>query len=429
MVDHAFLSYAHDSDARDRGGIINLCRALEDEVKARSTRQLVILHDKRDIRWGAQWRRFMTEGPANALVLIPVITERYFASAACWEEFDAFRRSEERRGRHDLILPLYYIDVRPASEEADPHIRGWKQEIMERQLFDWRRNRIASKESTRVRRAIAEMAKDLLAIVGTFESDATIPAKVDRLTRRRTAASRQPVRALTMADAPHPAFQLVQRPTETEILLRDTGQAFVLDYTPLMLSQIGITGVVRADFERLVERELMNHRAMLTFDYMSMPMPLVGGQTVFVSKSAERLTLDYAMMPLPSIALSAAWQQLCRSYYVLSRMSYRHNSSLLLNRRERNRAMQLCGEMLSLAEQYLSELARVDVSALTTTLVSRRQNAEACFIQAERAGLELEGEGALADSALGNLAVNLEFALSNIHKILLEHGGVVRSQS
>jgi WD40 repeat protein len=103
-----FFSYASFDD-RDRR-LSHLRERLEGELRAVSGRRLKIFQDRLEVNWGQAWKSALDNYLDSASVLVAVITPTFLTSAECRREIRAFRAREERLGREDLILPLYYIE-------------------------------------------------------------------------------------------------------------------------------------------------------------------------------------------------------------------------------------------------------------------------------------------------------------------------------
>src|SRR5680860_788445 len=104
-----FLSYARTDDDHNAGHLTNFRRMLEGELRAHTGEQVTIFQDRENIMWGQVWKDRLNAGVASASVLIPIITPRFFASAACRKELKRFLEREKELGRRDLIFPLYFI--------------------------------------------------------------------------------------------------------------------------------------------------------------------------------------------------------------------------------------------------------------------------------------------------------------------------------
>ncbi len=112
----AFLSYTRFDDRR--GDISAFRGALSDAVREVTGETFAIFQDVDDIEIGERWSHKLDEMLAEARFFIPILTPSYFKSAACRGELEKFLKAEERAGRHDLILPIYYIRC-PVLEEKE----------------------------------------------------------------------------------------------------------------------------------------------------------------------------------------------------------------------------------------------------------------------------------------------------------------------
>lgn len=107
----AFFSYVRADDEHERGYLTELRRALAAEASAQTGEEFLIFQDREDILWGQRWRRRIEESIDSSTVLVAVLTPRFFKSESCKDEWDRFREREEKLGRDDLILPIYFIRV------------------------------------------------------------------------------------------------------------------------------------------------------------------------------------------------------------------------------------------------------------------------------------------------------------------------------
>ena len=154
----AFLSYVRQVDTHDRGRLGEFRDRLSGEIEAHTGRPFPIFYDRRDIRWGEQWRT-RVDGAIDAVTfLIPVVTPGFFTSGECRREIENFLDRETKLGRGDLILPVYYIDCpllnEPASREANPIADV----IAKHNYSDWRDLRHESLTSAIVGRELQKLA-------------------------------------------------------------------------------------------------------------------------------------------------------------------------------------------------------------------------------------------------------------------------------
>lgn len=411
MID-VFLSYPREVDLQDDGAIIRLCQQLEREVKLQTGEKITILHDQKDIEWGRRWTRFLSETPGKTNFLLAVITESYFRSAGCRVEYDAFRTREKKLGQGEQILPLYYVEVRDVKLESDPKIRRWKRDIMARQYADWRKTRNVDPNSSEYKLNLAKLARQFGRLLGT-------PANGDvkRPSPARHAATQPPV-----APAKNPVlYELLEQGNQTSLRLLDTNEEFLIDYTPIIQSNLAQFGIVRQDFEKLIVREVLSHRLMLRYDYEDRAIPLLSGMTVIVTKRNNRLVLEWLTRPQASPAIDDAWQRLCRAYYVATRLPYRIAHELLLAKRTRADAIEKTAELVLEANRFFVETVRMDSQQMHPEFLDRKNRAERCLIEAEEASYEFDDKNNTTAQDLGNFVVALELTISNVHKMMLDY--------
>jgi len=426
----AFLTYPHDANEQDSGAIIALSEALEREVGILTGTPFVIYRDKKDIKWGNQWREFVEQRPQESTLLLPVMTESYFKSSSCHNEYVSFRRFERSLGRQDLILPLLYADVIPAEKEAVAKIRKWKTEMMARQYVDWRSLRHEPTHSGPFRRAVSELGlsiRELLLVennsVATKKQDT---GKGQSRRKRDTQIEGQKDTKLSSSSAAARSdggtYRFVSSGSNSELHVLDTKEVFIIDYSPILASNLDQFRIVRSEFESLVARELLSHRLMLKFDYESRAIPLLGGLTVFVTKTGERFVLEWLAQRQPSAELDEAWHRLCRAYYLATRLPYRGNPDLLSRKRTRKEAIDRISELVAEAQRFFVETTRIASNEALTGFDTRNSGAERALVDAEIAADLLEHQEGPTDSQLGKLVVPLEMAIPNIHKMMIEYG-------
>jgi cobaltochelatase CobT len=159
----AFLSYARNDDAHERGRLSELRELLSGEVAAQSGDPFEIFQDKEDISWGQQWQERIKQSLDSVTFLIPILTPRFFRSEACRDELEQFLNRERELNRGDLIMPLYYIDTPILNDPIKRTDGALASLIYSRQYWDWRNLRFESLDSKQVRETIAKMGKEILA--------------------------------------------------------------------------------------------------------------------------------------------------------------------------------------------------------------------------------------------------------------------------
>ncbi|MEV8552521.1 right-handed parallel beta-helix repeat-containing protein [Streptomyces glaucescens] len=156
------MSYVRFDDQHDDGQLSQFRERLEAEVRAQTGEKFAIFQDRNDIDWGQNWQQRIDDTLDAVTLLLVIVTPSLFRSPACEAEIRRFLDREEKLGRRDLILPVYYIGAR---EMDDP---AWRERselagvLHSRQHVDWRELRFEPFSSPVVRRAIAQLAKQML---------------------------------------------------------------------------------------------------------------------------------------------------------------------------------------------------------------------------------------------------------------------------
>jgi len=165
-----FLSYAHYDNSLDDGLIVKIAQRITAEVRAQTGETFDLFIDRDDIKWGQTWRTRIEESVDASSFFFPILTPSYFKSTVCKEEAERFLSRENSLNRSDLVLPIYYIDLRGRScNLAD--------KFFSHQYLDWRELRFEPLTSPDVRRRIASAAKN---ICDCLLSEASDEADTDR---------------------------------------------------------------------------------------------------------------------------------------------------------------------------------------------------------------------------------------------------------
>lgn len=156
-----FLSYVHDDDEHEGGGITLLRERLEKAVRFYTGHRIRIFQDRQDIAWGTNWKAMIDGTLGRTMLLLPVITPSYFFSKPCLDELRQFQRRQKALGRDDLILPLYYLTADPMGEEATATSEAAEAASVLRasQYADWRSLRGTAETDPAYKKQIECLAK------------------------------------------------------------------------------------------------------------------------------------------------------------------------------------------------------------------------------------------------------------------------------
>ena len=155
----AFLSYTRFDDQHDRGAIGEFGLGLASAVRALTGEPFEIFQDVDGIGIGEQWLGKLGRVLDEAHFFIPILTPSYFRSRACRDELMKFLNTEEKAGRNDLILPIYYITCAALEDNALREADSLAKIIHERQRWDWRDLRHSTFKNRKVRLQIELLAK------------------------------------------------------------------------------------------------------------------------------------------------------------------------------------------------------------------------------------------------------------------------------
>lgn len=152
----AFLSYAYLDDAGSVRELSFFHDSLQSELRIQTGLPVHIFFDKKSIRWGARWVEVINKGLEGSAFLMPILTPSFFQSEACKGEYLKFLEVEERIGRRDLILPIYYVKCREIENTSTENVVA--RDIRNRQYRNWKEMRLKPRDSADVMKEFAELA-------------------------------------------------------------------------------------------------------------------------------------------------------------------------------------------------------------------------------------------------------------------------------
>ncbi|MCI5125164.1 MAG: TIR domain-containing protein, partial [Candidatus Electrothrix sp. AR5] len=166
------MSYVNLDDQHEQGRLTRFRELLSGEVRMQTGEPFDIFQDRKDIAWGQQWQERINQSLDAVTFLIPIITPGFFKSDACREELERFLKREEKLGRGDLILPVYYVKCPVLQDKAKREHDRLAQVIAARQYADWRDLRFEEFTSPQLRKALAEMAEQIVEALERSEAEA-----------------------------------------------------------------------------------------------------------------------------------------------------------------------------------------------------------------------------------------------------------------
>jgi F-box protein 11 len=173
----AFLSYVNLDDQHDQGRLTQFRERLSGEVRMQTGEPFDIFQDRKDIKLGQQWQERINDALDATLFLIPIITPAFFKSTACRDELERFIKREKELGRGDLILPIYYVECPVLSDKAKRELDPLAKVIAARQYADWCDLRFEEFTSPQLRKAVANIAKQIVEALERSHSGTDIKPK------------------------------------------------------------------------------------------------------------------------------------------------------------------------------------------------------------------------------------------------------------
>lgn len=275
-----FLSYVHDDDEACFGFITRLREQLEREIRATlGDKGFAIFHDRKDIKWGQQWKQRLQDGVAGSTLFLPVATPLYFESDACRDELTQFLEHERGLNRDDLILPLYLRPVDDFNAQSADKLRA---ALSTHQWDDWSKLRREGQTSPAYLAALDRAAERIADLVRqthkpkpaktgqtdkatsggtqTKTADSTFPPAREIPTLVVDAMGRGDHRTISAAiEAAEPGARILIRPGQyDETLVLDKPLELIGDGAP------GTISVVRKDANVILARTAMGRISNLT---------------------------------------------------------------------------------------------------------------------------------------------------------------------
>lgn len=283
----AFWSYVHADDQYERGRIGRLRERLQQSVRFHTgISKFEIFFDRKDIGWGQQWEERIKNSLNDALLLFPVITPSYFASKSCRAECLAFQERQEKLGRDDLILPIYYLTaeiLESSHENADADQIEVAQYFRAHQGEDFRSLRMSEETDPSYSQAIERLGQ----------------RAAEALKRSRTASGSKDARYSEASKAS--TSEAEQMSESTSGITQNRGDAAPGHITSFSVNQMP----GRADFTRItdaVARAPGGTRLIISAGHyrenvvIDKPLELIGSgpieDIVIESDSGEPLTFD-----------------------------------------------------------------------------------------------------------------------------------------
>jgi hypothetical protein len=181
----AFMSYTRFDDEYQGAALTRLREELSKTVQFLHGEEIEIFQDVEGIKLGQNIQQQITASLNETLLLIPILTPSYFKSAWCRDELSSFLDRERQLGRNDLIISIYYQEVRELSEAMKhPGVRGFVndpliQEIAPRLASDWRSLRDQDLKAPAVKHELERIARRIIDVVQELQNQSTVQPSVD----------------------------------------------------------------------------------------------------------------------------------------------------------------------------------------------------------------------------------------------------------
>jgi CheY-like chemotaxis protein len=166
----AFLSYTRMDDEFFGGYITAFRKVLENAVHVvTGEKTFRIFQDIEGIVIGESWRKKLAEIINKSSFLVPMMSPLFFNSEPCRDEVKQFLEHERAIGKHDLILPVYFISSAKLEKEEEKTKDPLAKELAARQKSDWREMANVPLGEPAARKAILKLGGEIAKAIERLE--------------------------------------------------------------------------------------------------------------------------------------------------------------------------------------------------------------------------------------------------------------------
>jgi hypothetical protein len=148
-----------------------------DEFALVTGETITLFFDRKDIRWGEEWRRRIDASLAETTFFIPIITPLYFKRPECRRELLNFVGQARSLGALELVMPILYVDVPGLTDESTDEACAL---VARMQYVDWRQIRLMSEDSPEYRQGVNSLAVRLAEIADRYEQQSSLHESEDK---------------------------------------------------------------------------------------------------------------------------------------------------------------------------------------------------------------------------------------------------------
>lgn len=136
-------------------------QAIRDEFELSTGKKLADFQDKRDIKWGEDWRKVIEDNLLSTTFFIPILTPAYFRRPNCLSELRAAVHLPAQNNGEIGICPIMYIDCTEEVESlADDELATYLGRHQWKYFADVRRSGV---NDERYRQRVGEIVDELIA--------------------------------------------------------------------------------------------------------------------------------------------------------------------------------------------------------------------------------------------------------------------------
>lgn len=199
----------------------------------------------------------------------------------------------------------------------------------------------------------------------------------------------------------------------------DLGPEIELDLTimPLAAAALPAANLTRGQFVNLLKAELISHPILTKIDYESVPRALTSKLFIVVTKSGRNLAVTHIGVEAMPVAAVEAWQQLCSQHFEAYKLPFRLDYNALLNAAEYQRSERVVGALVTCLHRYYASILMNGEFGLVEEIHRLTRDVSLNLERAAQKYARFENDG--DERALGEVAIELDSAISAVHKLAL----------
>ncbi|MGE4544138.1 MAG: hypothetical protein AB7D06_08515 [Pedobacter sp.] len=211
------------------------------------------------------------------------------------------------------------------------------------------------------------------------------------------------------------ALKATKNKVEQQISKPTNSMDTYFKYSLVAKQSLKILNITQDDIDELIKSQYKAHPLLISLNYLSLPIPLNTRLHIIVSKQDTNCTIEDIRTAISEESILTAWTDLRNAYFKAYNLQFRHDHTILLNRRELKHTFKIIEELFLAAQEFYA----VRSATLKTDERCRLHDLKNSCNRAILALQILDYSDDL-NLEIGKMAIMVEMAISAIHKILLD---------